>query len=469
MGTMLSKTLSSKLANFVFSTSFEDIPENIRIIAKYHLLDTVGCCIAATPYESSKKLVEYVLFEGGNCQASAIGVDKLVSISQAAFINGILARSLEFDDMCMPDLHPSGVIIPTLLSVAEFTKKTGKDIINAISIGLEICIRLSRAGIDSDFKSHFLEKGLDSSAICGLIASAAIAAKLLNKDLVKIEQAINISVSFASGLLEGNRTGGEIKKFQSGWAAQSAVNAAFLSEKGIRGPEQSLEGRYGLYSAFLDGKFNPSAIIENLGSEWLCSDMRFKPYPSNYYTHPGIDGALKLRNYGIKSEDIKLIDLIVADPMLRAIGEPLERKQNPRNAYESKFSAPYTIASALIGGAGLGLGNEDFTDELCLEPQRKLLMKKIKVSSNEQCNKIFPQHAPAILTVELKDGKVLKKEIFMNRGSKELPLTSEELVIKFESNICDILKDKEIYFLKEKLLNIDKEDTLSKIYKILRF
>ena len=56
---------------------------------------------------------------------------------------------------------------------------------------------------------------MDSSAICGLIASAAIAAKLLNKDLVKIEQAINISVSFASGLLEGNRTGGEIKKFQS--------------------------------------------------------------------------------------------------------------------------------------------------------------------------------------------------------------------------------------------------------------
>ena len=46
--------------------------------------------------------------------------------------------------------------------------------------------------------------------------------------------------------------------------------------------------------------------------------------------------SLKLRNYGIKSEDIKLIDLIVADPMLRAIGEPLERKQNPRNAYESR-------------------------------------------------------------------------------------------------------------------------------------
>lgn len=259
---MLTKTLSSELAKFAFSTSFEDIPENIKMIAKYHLFDTVGCCIATTPYKSSKKLVEYILFEGSNCQASAIGVNKLVSISQAAFINGTLARSLEFDDMCMPDLHPSGVIIPTVLSIAEFTKKTGKDIINAISLGFEICIRLSKAGIDSNFKSHFLEKGLDSSAICGLIASAAIAAKLLNQNLDKIEQAINISVSFASGLLEGNRTGGEIKKFQSGWAAQSAVNAAFLSEKGIRGPEQSLEGRYGLYSAFLDGKFNPYGFVQ---------------------------------------------------------------------------------------------------------------------------------------------------------------------------------------------------------------
>src|SRR5262249_39710175 len=38
------------------------------------------------------------------------------------------------------------------------------------------------------------------------------------------------------------------------------------------------------------------------------------------------------------------------------------RKQAPQSAYEAKFSGPYTVASAMIGGTSLGLGIDDFTD-----------------------------------------------------------------------------------------------------------
>jgi hypothetical protein len=45
----------------------------------------------------------------------------------------------------------------------------------------------------------------------------------------------------------------------------------------------------------------------------------------------------------------------MAAAMVHTVGEPIERKQHPRTAYEAKFSVPYTFASALLGGAGLGL------------------------------------------------------------------------------------------------------------------
>jgi len=77
--------------------------------------------------------------------------------------------------------------------------------------------------------------------------------------------------------------------------------------------------------------------------------------------------------------------------MLHTIGEPLDRKQAPQTAYEAKFSGPYTMASALIGGSGLGLGIDDFTGESICDPSRRALMQKISVNSEPRCDSIFPQ------------------------------------------------------------------------------
>jgi 2-methylcitrate dehydratase PrpD len=68
--------------------------------------------------------------------------------------------------------------------------------------------------------------------------------------------------------------------------------------------------------------------------------------------------------------------------MFRTVGEPLARKQAPRTAYEAKFSAPYAVASALIGGSGLGLGVKDFSGELLEDPTRRALVLRISVAKS---------------------------------------------------------------------------------------
>jgi 2-methylcitrate dehydratase PrpD len=250
-------------------------------------------------------------------------------------------------------------------------------------------------------------------------------------DAKGIAGALGIAVSFAGGSLEANRSGGTIKRFQSGWAAKSAIQAAALAGCGVGGPAQAFEGRYGFYSCFIGGAFDAAVLTRGLGTEWRMTSLRFKPYPSNYYTHAGIDAALALRRNGLRADDVQSAHLAVATPMLHTIGEPLDRKQAPHSAYEAKFSGPYTVASALIGGTGLGLGIDDFSDELVADPQRRALMSRITVGSDPRCDAIFPDQAPAILTVAKKSGEQMTEQMLVNRASPESPLSEQELAMKF--------------------------------------
>lgn len=462
-------TLVRQLSAFVYTTTLASIPKDIREIARQHFLDTLGCCLSAIHNASTHSLASYLLSEQGAPQATAIGIPQLLPAPQAAFMNGLLARANEFDDMAMPDLHPSGVIIPAVLALSEFTSQPGAAVITAITLGLELCIRLGRAGVDPVTKnSLFLQRGQDSTAICGVLAGAAVGAKLLGLDQQGIANAMGIAVSLASGSLEANRSGGNIKQFQSGWAAKSAVTAALLARHGVTGPEQALEGRYGFYQCFLDGHYFPDVITSGLGSDWAVTSLRYKPYPANYYTHAGIDAALALRRKGLKTNDITAIQLAVAKPMLRTMGEPLDRKQQPRNAYESKFSGPYTVASALIGGSGLGLGIADFTDELAIHPDRQTLMKRMTVISDDRCDAIFPDHAPAILTITTRDGKKWIEEVFVNRGSMDNPLSENEIEVKFKSNAQPVLPPEVIDNLITTIQNMENKKDIHRMTELLR-
>jgi 2-methylcitrate dehydratase PrpD len=463
-----SGTLVSTIADFVHRCGYEDLPAGVVRLTRQHLLDTLGCCLAAVDVDTSEALHSYLLSEAGAGQATAIGIRRRLPAPQAAFMNGVLARTLEFDDMAMPDVHPSGVIVPAVLAIAEARGGSGRDAIAGVALGLELCLRIAWAGYDrASRNSRFLQRGQDSSAICGTLAAAAAAAKLLRLDAAGIANAIGIAVSLAGGSLEANRSGGTIKRLQSGWAAKSAVQAALLAECGITGPAEAFEGRYGFYQCFVDGAFDASALTGGLGSDWRLLALRFKPYPCNYYTHPGIDAAIALRRQGLRAADVRAAHLAVATPMLRTVGEPLPRKQSPHTPYEAKFSAPYTVAAALIGGSGLGVGIDDFADTLINDPQRCALMRRITIGSDPRCDAIFPDHAPAILSVTTTDGSRMVHEALTNRGSPEMALSDEELAIKFRDTSSRALPPQSADALKARIEGIDHADSIDPLAAML--
>ncbi|GAB3037636.1 MmgE/PrpD family protein [Parafrigoribacterium mesophilum] len=434
-------TLARQLAGFAAATAYGNLPPDVIDSVRKRVLDCLGICIAATPLETSRAAMAWVVAQGGTGQSTAIGIPEPVSAPHAAFVNGVLAHSLDYDDTHLPSvLHPSASVIPAALAAAQASGADGRSTIAAIAVGLEVCVRLGMAGYDRAARtSTFFEHGQHATSICGALGAAVAAGMLLGLDADALADVLGVAASMGSGIIESNRTGGTVKRMHCGWAAQSGVSAAQLVALGFTGPPTVLEGRFGFFQAWLHGHFNPDELTQGLGTQWAVPGIFFKPYPANHFTHAAIDAALALRAQGLRPEDVESITVGVATSTVRTVGEPIEVKRAPTTGYMAQFSAPFVVAAALIGGRGLGLGLDDFTDATATEPAHRALMGKVSVAADAECDEIFPQQFPAVLRVRTTDGRDLVERVLSNRGGPQRPLSFEELGTKFRDNASRVL------------------------------
>ena len=225
-----------------------------------------------------------------------------------------------------------------------------------------------------------------------------------------------------------------MKRMHCGWAAHSGAVAAELARAGLTGPPTVIEGRFGFLHAFCGDRADVAAVVDGLGVRWELPGIFFKPYPCNHFTHAGIDAALRLRADGVRPEDIAEIELGAPTPVLRTIAEPPEAKARPESGYHAAFSGPFTLAAALVGGGGLGVGHEDFTDEAARDERRLALAAKVRCVADARCDEIFPNQFPAVVRVVLGDGTRREVRVDVNRGGPGNPLSADELAEKFRTN-----------------------------------
>jgi 2-methylcitrate dehydratase PrpD len=219
------------------------------------------------------------------------------------------------------------------------------------------------------------------------------------------------------------------------------VVAASLAEHGLTGPPTVLEGRFGFLQAYCGDRYDVDAITGGLGETWELPGIFIKPYPCNHFTHAGIDAALRLRAAGLDPDAIEEIALGAPSAVLRTIAEPPEDKARPASGSHAAFSGPYTVASALLGGGGLGVFHEDFTDEAASDERRLALAARVRCFADPRSGEIFPHQFPAVLRVRLKDGSELEERIEVNRGGPGNPLSADELATKFRLNAARVLAE----------------------------
>ncbi len=462
---MSDRTLAQRLADFAVESRFETLPADVVDSVRKRVLDILGICVAASSLDTSAAARAYAAGQGGLPQAHAVGAESRMPATLAAFVNGVLAHSLDYDDTHLPSvLHPSASVVPAALAVAEAVGADGATTVAAIAVGLETCVRLGMAGYDAATgNSTFFEHGQHATSICGALGGAVSAGILLGFDANQVTHALGVAASMAAGVIEANRTGGTVKRMHCGWAAHSAISAAQLAAHGFTGPPTVLEGRFGFFQAFLHGVFDDSAVKDGLGETWSVPGIFFKPYPANHFTHAAIDAAMALRRRGLRPEDVAAAELGVAAPIVRTIGEPIEVKRAPQTGYMAQFSGPYAVAAGLFGGRGLGVGLDDFTDELATDPARRALMAKVSVTADPACTAIFPRQFPAVLRVRTSEGDELVEQVLVNRGGPDRPLTYDELALKFRDNAGPRLPAEVVEQTKDRVARLDRLTDVSQL------
>jgi 2-methylcitrate dehydratase PrpD len=432
----MSESPTRQLADFAADQFRSRTDPAVAAATRQSILDILGVSIAAVTEPAVRIVANTIMGRGGTPESSVIGTAVKVPAAAAALVSGTMAHALDFDDTHLPSvLHPSAAVVPAALAVAEAADSPGADIESAIAIGIEVTCRLGMAAYDPELRnSLFFERGLHATSICGTVGSAVAAALLHGADSETVSNAIGIAASMGSGLIEANRTGGTVKRVHCGWAAHSGITAAQLAAAGLTGPPTVLEGRFGFFEAFTGGFYDRPSLVGDLGDRWELLRLFTKPYPTNHFTHAGIDAAIELRQNGLNPDSIRAIELGLPAPVLRTIAEPIEGKAAPESGYHAKFSGPFTVAAALLGGGGLGVSAGDFSDDAVRDPKRLALAALVHCYADKQSTNGFPHQFPGVLSVETKGGARLEHRVTHTRGGPENPLTSDEVELKFRLN-----------------------------------
>jgi 2-methylcitrate dehydratase PrpD len=447
-------TLAKELGRFAADLEYSALPEEVKTSIRHRILDVVGLVLAARPLETSEQAYRVASQWAGPPEAGLIGFPGKLPAPAAAFVNGVLAHSLDFDDTHLPSvLHPSASIVPAALAVGEALDADLESVIAAAASGYEVCIRTGMAAYDRELgNSVFFERGWHATSICGALAVAVLAAKLYGLGAEEICHALGVAASMGSGIIEANRAGGSVKRLHCGWAAHAGIVAAQCAREGITGPPTALEGRFGFYQAYCGGSMVAEEITAGLGTEWSIPGIFYKPYPANHFTHAGIDAARRIGEK-VPLEEIEAIELGVATPTLRTIAQPREEKIRPQSGYHGQFSGPFTVAAALLGGGGLGLWLDDFTDENVRDRRYLELAAKVTCVAEPECDAIFPNQFPAVLRVRTRSGELLEEKVLANRGGPGNPLSVDELRLKFSTNAGRVLEPDQTQKVAESILD----------------
>lgn len=405
------EVIADSLARFVYETGYRDIPEAALKAAKRSLLDTMAVAIGAGHAAGAREAVDLALQEGGRAASSIWVSGEKVPPRSATFVNSLLASALDF-----VSLHPEGVVhadivtVPAALAIAEDRGVSGRDLVTAIAVGNEILCRLGC--------STRLNSGWFYTSVYGGIASAAVTARLLGGNATQIGGAMGLGYLSSSGTQQPAVERSVGKRMQGALAASAGVTAGYLGTRGLSGPREFVEGRFGLFRMYENG--DPAAITRELGVRFESEKITYKLYPSCQCNHAAIEGMLYLkREFALDPGEVKSVEVFVSEYMQRLVGGQFSAGVNPQVA--AQFSIQYSIAAVLLFGR---LGVNEIQEVSILDPRVEDLTARIVVNLDADNRN---NYAPIRLKVVKQDGSVIDHVVTTYRGSSDMPLSDADM------------------------------------------
>tara|TARA_Y100001970_G_scaffold294315_1_gene450413 strand:- start:12030 stop:13412 length:1383 start_codon:yes stop_codon:yes gene_type:complete len=413
-------TIIKQLADYFIDAQKADLPDNVALKTKHHILDTLAAMVSGTTLPPGEFAIKYAKLQGTSDQSQIIGTNFLTNAVTASLANGMLAHSDETDDShAASGTHPGCTIIPPALAMGEKNQTNGKTFLNSIALGYDMCARFMRAFGGGTFQ-RMHGRGFSSHAIGGVFGAAAAAGTHIELDEKKVRYLLSYTTQQASGITAWQLDLEHIEKaFDfAGMPCRSGATAATMVEAGFSGVWDVIEGQNNFFDCFASEHFR-SELIKGLGSHYEIMDTNIKKYCVGSPIQAPVDALLNIvRDHEVNPSDLNNMTVYLAHGDSRLTSDAQTMPD---------INLRYLLAVSLLDRGLSFEAGHDF-DRMSNDDVVQI-MNKIQVETDPS---LITPESPRQGVVEFNhtNGEKFRNHVVVVKGAMEDPLSTEEVETK---------------------------------------
>lgn len=418
--------LTRHVAEFVVGTQERDIPQDVQQLGKKAILDALGVVLPGAISQPGRVLAAYLADLGCPGDATVLGTALKLSPRFAALANGTAMHADDYDDTLQAEtgrfqgVHPTAPVLSAVLAAGEARGASGRDLLLAYQVGVEVACRL----FDATHVNHILN-GFHATATCGMLGAAAAVGRLYGMDADGIATTLGIAASQAGGLQEN--FGQSVKPFHAGRSAEVGIFAADLQQRGFTASPIILEAKRGFFQA-LGGGYEAQRLLDKLGRPWSFVDrgIWLKAFPTGSLGHPAMTKMLELvTRHDVHARDVARVRVKTSQNIHHTL-----LHHHPTTELQAKFSLEFCLAALLLERK---CGLNQFHDEYVMRPDVQAAIAKVEYTTftPEEARRDNHTIVTSHVEIEMNDGARYGGRVDAGKGNKANPMSEDEVAGKF--------------------------------------
>lgn len=439
--------VTKRLVDFAVNTKYKDIPKETIEFTKCLILKTISGTLAGALKPSGQKMAKIIRDKGNRKEFTVIGGGFKTSLWEAIFLNAYFAHASELED----DRFEGGVswditVIPLLLPLAEKLGLSGKALLEAVAIGLEIHTRTS----------YFSAQHVGQFLVPGAVGPAVGGAKALGLDAKGTAGALGLAISGVPLSVVNLGTDGHF--LESALMALQGIMAAEMAQLGMKG-NPDLSTYLTEYLGKGPKKVDPELMVQDLGKKWVMREIQIKKYPCCIALHRSIDALIELKNtHGLSWKNVDSIE-IHASP-----GDTVCNRPEPKDENDLQFSFQHVLAVAMLDG---DVRLSRITNEAAKDRKMKQLRSKVRFVIQPDWSSDFLDSINRV-QINTKSGEKLSKERRYAHGHPKDPMTTDEFEKLYRKLTSGILPDHLIAKTTDLVMNMEELKNIDKLAGLLK-